>query len=438
VVIFAVALSLLTGVLFGLAPIRQATRVDLTSMLGSARMPSPTTRRKLGSSLVVAQVAIAVVLLTAATLFLRTLANLEAVDLGFRRERLVIVDVNPRAAGYRDAAYARLCERLLERFAALPGIALATFSENGLLTGRDSSTNRMRPDSFPAGPEGIPKSYFDLVGPRYFATLGISLLAGRDFDAHDDDAGRRVVVINEAMARRFFGDRSPLGQTMLWGPPNDSRRLEIVGVSRDVRQHNPRDRPELRFYVPYFQHGEPELASARFLLRTTTESSAATAMVRQAVVAEDQSLPIERVDTGPALIDRTLVKERMVAVLSMTFTGLALLLACVGLYGLMSYRVVQRTSEIGVRMALGAARGQILWMVLRYDLFWIGTGVAIGAPFAVAAFRFIRSLLFGIDAASPSLMVIPTTVMLVAGIVAGAGPALRAARVDPAVSLRHD
>jgi ABC-type antimicrobial peptide transport system permease subunit len=195
---------------------------------------------------------------------------------------------------------------------------------------------------------------------------------------------------------------------------------------------------ELRFYVPYFQHGDPELASARFLLRTAVDPSAIIASARQTVLAEDQTLPFERIDTAPALVDRTLVQERMIAVLSTAFTSLALLLACIGLYGLMNYRVVQRTSQIGVRMALGAARHQVLWMMLRNDLIWIAAGVGIGGPLAVAASRLIRSLLFGIDAASPITIIVPVLVVLAAGVIAGVGPAARAARIDPALSLRHD
>jgi predicted permease len=435
---FASALSVLTGLLFGLAPIWQAARVDLVATISTARTTTSVSRRTIGLGLVIAQIALSVVLLTSATLFLRTLSNLRDLDLGFTREHLLIVDVNPRAAGYHDGAYAALCERLLERLTELPGVAAATLSENGVLTGRDSSTNRMRPDDFVNGTDGIPTTRFDVVGPRYFTTLGVPLRAGRDIDAHDVAAARAVIVINEAMARRFFGNQNPLGRTMLWGPPDDSRRLEVVGVSGDVRQHSPRDPGDWRFYVPYFQHGDAELASARFLVRTAADPSAMMASARQAILAEDESLPIERADTAQALVDRTVVQERMIAVLSTAFTGLALLLACIGLYGLISYRVVQRTGEIGVRMALGASRRQVLWMVLRHDAIWIAAGIAIGGPSAVAASRFIRSLLFGIDAASPSMIVIPILVMVAAGVVAGAGPAARAARIDPAVSLRHD
>jgi predicted permease len=435
VLAFLAALSIVTGLVFGMAPIRQAARMDLAAA-GSTRMPSTTMRGRLGSGLVIAQVALSVVLLSGAALFLRTLANLHAVDLGFSRDRLLIVDVNPQAAGYRGAAYAALCGRLLERFSAIHGVQVVSLSENGLLTGRDSSTNRMRPDGFVEGPEGIPQTRFDIVGPRYFAALGTPV-AGRDIDARDVDSGQSIVVINEAMARRFFGDQNPLGRTLLWGPPGESRRLEIVGVSRDVKQHTPRDRGDLRFYVPYFQQNY-DLASVRFLVRAAMEPSALVTPVRQAILDEDASLSIERVDTGPALVERTLVQERMLALLSAAFTGLAVLLACIGLYGLMAYRVTQRTSEIGVRLALGATRGQVLWMVLRHDLTWIAVGAAIGGPFALVLSRFVRSLLFGIDAVTPATVIAPIGLMLASGLIAGLGPAARAAGIDPAASLRHD
>ena len=436
VLVFMTALSIVTGLVFGMAPIRQAMRIDLTAGVGATRMPAAAMRRQLGSGLVIAQVALSVVLLTGAALFLRTLSNLHAVDLGFSRDRLLIVDVNPQAAGYRGGAYAALSGRLLDRLSAIPGVEAVSLSENGLLTGRDSSTNRMRPDGFIDGPEGIPQTQFDIVGPRYFAALGTPL-AGRDIDARDVDSARRIVIINEAMARRFFGDQNPLGRTLLWGPPGESRHLEIVGVSRDVKQHNPRDRADLRFYVPYFQQ-DSDLESVRFLVRAAMDPSALVTPARQAIRAEDPSLSIERIDTGPALVDRTLVQERMLALLSAAFTGLAMLLACIGLYGLMAYRVMQRTSEIGVRLALGATRGQVLRMVLRHDLTWIALGAAIGGPSALALCRFVRSVLFGIDAASPATIVVPIGVMLTSGLIAGLGPALRAARIDPAASLRHD
>jgi predicted permease len=435
---FVGALSIATGITFGLVPAWLSARVDLSAILGGARRGAiGGARSAIGSVLVVIQVAISIVLLVGAGLFLRTLANLHNVDLGFAPERLLIVDVDPMAAGYRGPAFGELCQRLLERLNAVPGVTSATFSENGVLRGRDSDTNRMRPDDFVPGPEGIPSTRFDAVGPQYFNTLGIPLLAGRDIGVQDVAASGRVMVVNEAMAHLFFGHQNPVGRRMLWGTAADSTAYEIVGVTRVVKHHGPRDQPDRRFYVPYFQR-QSDLASARFMLRTAANPAAVLALTRQAILSEDALLPIVSVDTATALDDRTLVRERMVATLSALLTAIALTLACIGLYGLMAYRVVQRTSEMGIRMALGAARIDVLWLVLRQDVALIAAGMVIGAPAAIAVSGLIRSLLFGVAPADPASLITALSIMTALGIAAGAGPALRAAQIEPVVALRHD
>jgi predicted permease len=435
---FVAALSMVTGIGFGLAPAWQSAHVNLVSTIGSAaRGASGRARLALGSVLVISQVAMSLVLLMGAGLFLRTLLNLRNVDLGFAPESLLIVDVNPLAAGYRDGAYGTLCKRLLERLNAIPGVASATFSENGVLTGRDADTHHLRPDDFVAS-DDLPDIRFDAVGPAYFKTLGIPLLAGRDIDAHDDASGRRVIVINEALARLFFAGANPIGRQMLWGVGENSRAVEIVGVARDVKQHGPRDRTEPRFYVPYSQHGAAELGSARFMLRTAANPAAVLSLARQATASLDKALPIVSVDTGIGLEDRTLLQERMIATLSSAFAVLAVALACIGVYGLMAYRVVQRTSEVGIRMALGATPQHVLWLVLRQDLAWIAAGIAIGAPLAMAVSRLVHGLLFGVEGTEPATLMAAIVVMTSVGIVAGSAPALRAAQVEPAVSLRHE
>jgi predicted permease len=439
VLAFVATLSIVTGIVFGLVPAWQSASVNLSVTMGNAGHGHTRPNRvAIGSLLVVAEIAMSLVLLIGAGLFLRTVTNLHDVDLGFAPERLLIFDVNPLAAGYRDGAYAAVCQRLLERLNAVPAVTSATFSENGVLTGRDSDTNRMRPTDFVPGQEGVPSARFDAVGPQYFKTMGIALLAGRDIDVHDDTASHDVMVINEAMSRRFFGTASPIGRRMLWGAGGDSQVYEIVGVVRDVKQHGPRDQTVLRFYVPYFQHRQPELASARFMLRTAANPAAVLSLAREAIQSEDKTLPIVSIDTVRALEDRSLVQERMIATLSSVFSVLALGLACIGLYGLMAYRVAQRTSEIGIRIALGSTRHQVLWLVLRQDLALIAAGLAIGAPLALAASRLIQSLLFGLDGADQGNLLAALAVMTSVGVVAGLGPALRAAHIEPAVSLRHE
>jgi predicted permease len=435
---FVVALTFLTAIVFGLVPAWQSASVNLSAIMGHAGRETRRNRVAIGSLLVIAEVAMSLVLLVGAGLFLRTLSNLHDVDLGFAPERLLIVDVNPIAAGYRGGAYAAVCQRLLERLTALPGVASATFSENGVLTGRDSDTNRMRPVEFVTGEDGVPSTRFDTVGPQYFRTMGIPVLAGRDIDVHDDAASGRVMVINEAMARRFFATANPIGRRMLWGAADDSKAYDVVGLVPDVKQHGPRDQIVFRFYVPYLQHREPELDSARFMLRTAANPAAVLSLAQEAIQAEDKRLPIVSIDTARGLEDRSLVQERMIAALSTVFTGLALGLACIGLYGLMSYRLVQRTSEMGIRLALGAKQQQVLWLILRQDLALIAAGLAIGAPIAIAASKLIQSLLFGIDSSDQATLMAALLVMTSVGVVAGLGPAVRAARIEPTVSLRHE
>jgi len=247
-----------------------------------------------------------------------------------------------------------------------------------------------------------------------------------------------VVAINEAMARRYFGDGSPLGRRMLWGVGDKAQQMHVIAVVRDVKQRTPRDEAELRFYVPYLQHPERELASARFIVRTTAPPETVLDRLRQTIRSEDRRLSIGGIDIVTDLVDRTLVRERMIATLSAGFGVLAVALACVGLYGLMAYRVARRTSEIGVRMAFGAGRRTVLWMIVRQDLALIGAGVVVGVPLALAASRWTQSLLFGVAAGDSATLLAAILAITAAGVFAGFGPAWRAARIEPATALRHE
>ncbi len=436
--LFVAALALVTGIVFGLAPCRQATRVDLVTSVGRLRHPhAGGGRLALNSLLVVGQVALSLVLVAGAGLFLRTLANLRSVELGFAPERLLIVDID-RSAAYPGAEYAELCRRLLQRMKTLSGVESVTFSENGALGGRDSRTNRMRPDDFVPGAEGIPHAQYDIVGPEYFGTMGISRLRGRDIDERDTAAAPAVVAINEQMARRLFGSENPLGRRMLWGYGDGQRNMEVVAVVRDVKQRGPRDDAELRFYVPYFQHPTRELASARFALRTIAPPDAIVDRLRQTVRAEDARLSIASIDEATQLFDRALVRERLVAALSAAFGTLAVVLACVGLYGLLAYRVARRTSEIGVRMAFGAGRRTVLMMIVGQDLTLVAAGIGVGVPLAVAASGYIRGVLFGVSANDVPTLCAAVLAMTLAGLLAGVAPAWRATRIEPAAALRHE
>jgi predicted permease len=433
---FVIALSATTTLLFGLAPIWDAVRLDVMTPLRTAR-DSASGRTTLGHWLVASQVALSLVLLMGAGLFLKTLINLRSVDLGYKPEHLSIIDVNPQAAGYEANRYALLASDLLRRVETIPGIASATFSENGTLIGRDSGTNRMRPENFAGGPEDVPHADFDLVGPNYFSTMGLQLIAGRDFRTADTTSSEAVVVINQTMALRFFPGTNPVGRRMLWGARQQQRVLTVVGVARDVKHESLRSRGGLRFYIPYLQQPERELASLRLIARTA-DGDDRLAALQQAVRSMDPRIPIVGVTTVPALVERTLVQEHLAATLSTLFAVNALVLTCIGLYGLMSYRAARRTNEIGIRMALGSSVSRVIVVVMHDAAQMVVAGTVTGVVAVWLMSRFVAGLLFGITSNDSTTLLAAIGFMLAFAGIAAYVPARRAARVDPLVALHHD
>jgi predicted permease len=436
---FVAVISCATAILFGLAPAWQSARRSGVSL--ATRREGIGGRQRLTSALVVAQVAVSLVLLTGAGLFLRTITNLRDVDLGFAPQRLLIVDINPQAAGYRGAAAVALVRRLLERVEAAPGVVSATVSENGLLMGRDLSTNILRPEGALPGREGYPRTFWDVVGPDYFSTIGTPLVSGREFSRQDSTGSPSVVAIDEEMARQLFPGTNPIGRRLVWGTGN-AATLEIVAVARDVKHNGPRDERQLRVYFPYLQLPiiRPNWipASTRFLVRTIGDPGALAPVLRQVIVAEDPRLSIASLDVGPELVTRTLVRERMVATLLVAFGALAVGLACLGLYGLIAFHVAQRTSEVGIRMALGARRVDVLLMTLQRAFVWIGAGVALGVPLAMSASRLAQGLLFGLGTIDLASLTGAVAVMFATGLLAAYWPARRASRIDPLIALRSE
>ena len=439
---FVALTSCATALLFGVAPAWRSARTRAVTALVARREAGGSSTQRLRSALVVAQVAVSLILLTGAGLFLRTIANLRDVDLGFAAERLLVLDVNPHAAGYRGERAIALSRALLEKIGAVPGVAAVSLSEHGVLQGRDSSTNLMRPVGFSTGPEGFPRAQWDVVGPRYFSAVGVPVLSGRDFTERDDIGRPLVVAINETLARLFFADANPIGRRLVWGDGPSAKEIEVVAVVRDVRHTGPRSEPQPRFYLPYFQLPQVRanwvMASTRLLVRTAAGPEAVAPVLRQLIASEDARLSVTSLDIGTELVNRALVQERMVALLLVAFGVLAIGLACLGLYGLIAYHVVQRTSEIGIRIALGAQHGQIVRAMLRRGVAWIGAGVAIGSPLALSAARLAEGLLFGLDATDPLTVVAAAGVMSGLGLLAGYIPARRAARLDPIVALRRE
>jgi len=277
---------------------------------------------------------------------------------------------------------------------------------------------------------------FDQVGPGYFTTVGIPLLLGRDFNSQDAAGAPRTVIVNEAFARFYFQGASPLGKQIFW-LPGQRTGLEIVGVAGNVKDHSLRWESIRRFYVPVYQPIE-SVSTVNFEVRTAGDPQQVAGAIRREIRAVDPTLPLVRLDTLGALIDRSLIEERMIATLSGFFGVLALVLACTGLYGVMSFSVARRTSEIGLRMALGAASADVLRMILRETVTLVGLGIAIGVPAALTATRLIASRLFGLEAADPATVVATTVLLLVVAVLAGYVPARRAAGVDPMVALRAE
>ncbi len=433
---FVTAGSVVTALLFGLAPAWKCARADVATALGTLRGPDRRGRwNAAGSLLVIGQIGMSLTLLVGAGLFLRTLSNLRHVDLGFEPHHRLILDVDPRAAGYHGTPYGDLNRRLLQRLAAVPGVAVVTLSENGALMGRSGSTDRLRPPDWPAGLETVPKSYFDVVGPGYLAALGIDLIDGRDITTRDTVAAPGVVLINDVLSRQFFGRSSALGRHLQW---NDLD-LEVIGVTRSAKQRGPRSDARPEFYVPYFQHPDRfDLASTRFIVRASGDPQSVAGTLRSAIQVEDGKLPPPTISIATDLVDRTLVQERMIAKLSTAFGLLALALTCIGLYGLMAYRVAQRTNEIGIRMALGASRLRILWMVGRHEVGLVGAGLLLGVPLAITASRLTESLLFGVTTADPGTIVASVLVMTAIAVMASVIPARRATAIQPTRALRHE
>jgi predicted permease len=326
---------------------------------------------------------------------------------------------------------------LQERLRGVPGVSAVAVSQHGVLSGTDDGTNQMRGEGFVAGREGFPRSRWDVVGPGYFGAVGAPLRFGRDFADRDTATSPPVVIVNQTMSRMFFGTDNAVGRRLTW---DGTRFLQIVGVVADVHQRGPKSAPEPRFYLAYQQLPSIRpawaLGGTRFIIRTDRDPAALAPELRRAVLSSGMPMSVTGVTTGTELVGRTLAGERMVTRLLVGFGLLALGLACLGVYGLIAYLVVQRTAEIGLRIALGAQRTDVLWLLLRRSLLWIGAGIALGAPMALAAGRGAATLVFGVNPMDPATLAGAAVVMVVMGIVAALIPSRRALKIDPLAALR--
>ncbi|HYL75083.1 MAG TPA: ABC transporter permease [Bryobacteraceae bacterium] len=438
---FTAGVSLLTGLIFGSLPAWRATRVNVTPALkdSGAGGKGASPRLRLSGLLVSAQVALSLLLLVGAGLFVRTLLHLSAVDLGFRPENLLTFQTDPSRNGYEGRRLADLYARLLQNIAAIPGVESVGMSQHGLIQGVESDE-----DVYVAGttPKSSERHWTQelFCSASFLSTMRIPLLLGRDLTPGDERAAQHVAVVNEQFVSQLLSGKNPLGQTFYFGrlpPTRDAEPIQIVGVVRDAHYTRVRVEPKATAYLPYAQNLKG-LHQMTFAIRTALPPLAIASAVHKAVADTDRTIPVAELKTEEQQIAQSLATERMFAALVSAFGGVAALLAAIGLYGVMAYAVTRRTFEIGIRLALGADRASVLWMVLRQSLWMVAAGLLIGIPSALALTGLVRSSLFGIAPTDPVSFAAAALVMAVVGAVAAWLPARRAAHVDPMIALRYE
>ncbi len=436
VLVVVAGLSLLTGVLFGLAPALQSTRTDFVPALKEPRTGEARGQglRGLGLSriLVVSQIAFTLLILVAAGLFVRTLSNLASLPLGFNRENLLTFQLNARQAGHDDPEIVAFYNDLRTQFSAIPGVYAASLSNHAVI-GMGTSGTRISVAG--AAPES---SSILTIGSAFFTTMQIPLLLGREIDDRDRAGGPLVAVVNEAFAKRSFGDRNPLGQHLALERMCPKCDIEIVGVSANALYGNLKGTPPPTVYLSFAQSVWGPVQGMVYNLRTAGNPLTYVNAVRDLVQRADPRVPLSDVKSQSARIDQTINQEIAFARLCTAFAVLALVMACVGLYGTMSYNVARRTGEIGIRMALGAQRGRVLWMVLREVVLLAAVGLAISVPTALAASKLVESFLFGMKPNDPLALIGSVVTLVSAAVLAGYLPARNASRIDPMIALRHD
>jgi predicted permease len=441
VFLFATSVALLTGILFGIAPAMRVTGTTAGEALKDTARSVVGARTLLGRSLVVVQVAISLVLLIGAGLFLRTVDNLRKVDVGFNPDNLVIFRVNPQLNGYDETRIGLLYGRMVERISQVPGVRLVTLSNPAMLTGSVNGTNfivqgrRYDPAALGDRRRDAVSVNRVRVAPGFFETMEMALTRGRGFSERDNGAtAPKVAVINEAAVRKFFPGEDPLGRRF-GSTPETSGQIEIVGVVEDIVYNALREAPPVTMYVPYAQSTVGAMA---FVIRTASDPAGMMPGIREAVRQVDDNLPLMDMSTQTDQIERRFTQERVFATAYAFFGALAVLVASIGLFGLMSYSVTRRTSEIGIRMALGAQRLAVLGMVMRESLVLVAIGIAIGSGTAFGSGRFVASLLFGLTPTDATTMAAAVVVMVAVSAFAGYLPAQRASRLDPTTALRHE
>jgi predicted permease len=430
VLLSTATVAVLTGVLFGLAPAWRAAREDPNFALQSNAQKFSRSTGRLGKSLIVTQVALSLVLLAAAGLFLRTLKKLRTIEPGYQASGVLDASLYPKPGGYKNLDWLNYYQELTVRVSRIPGVESAGIVKMSL------GWRAWKEDVRANDASDAVKTNFAFVMPGFFPTVGIYPRAGRIFTWRDDNRAPRVAVVSESFARRLFAGREAVGQRLEITTEPTWQKVEIVGIVSDASLYDIREHAPLTIYLPTTQYGE-YMGWSQMMLRTKVAPAVMANAVRQTVDSMGHEY-VAKTHMVVETIDRSILRERVFAILSAFFGVLALLLAGIGLYGLMAYNVTRRTQEIGVRIALGAARKNVLSMILRETLGLTGIGIVLGIAFALAAAQLVAGMLYGVSAQDPVTLAGVSVVLGGVAAIAGWIPARRAMRVDPMVALRYE
>jgi predicted permease len=432
VLLLALGTTLLTGILFSLAPAWQTTRSDVSAGLKEGgRNTMSHSRLSAGKALVSIQIGLSVLLLVGAGLFVRTLSKLKSIDPGFRAEHILLFDIDPPRTRYSGDKRRAFFESLEEKIAAIPGVDSASLSATALVAG-SSNTTRVIPQGSAASDGQAQRTWVLEVGHTFFETMRIPILYGRTLTRRDHAKAPQVAVVNEQFARHFFPNELPVGKTFKHG----DRIVEIIGVCADTRYDKIRNSAPPTFYFPYTQ--ARDTGAMTFEVRTAADSNHIMSAIRPIVESLDKDVPVFDIRTQTEQIDATMSRERVFATLAAAFGVLALTLACIGIYGVMAHAVARRTNDIGIRMALGAQRGQVLRMILRETVLLTILGILPGIAGAAALTRYVRTMLYGLEPFDPLTFTTAVAVMVLLALLAGWLPARAASAIDPITALRHE
>ena len=435
---FTVLLCVVNAVLFGLIPAWKATRLNANLVLHSGRTMRNTATTRLGKVLVGAQVALCLMLVVGAALLLRTLANFYKVDLGYNHTNVLMMTVEPHLAGYADGEQSiEVYREMRDRLAALPGVQAVSMMREPLLGSNTGLSSIYVPGYTPTEQERQSQLWTveEGVGPHFFATMQMPLVAGRDFDDESHDPYGKVAIINETMAKHYFGGKNAIGQKFSFSKQDSM--MEVIGVAADAHYHGLREEPEDVFFVPLL-HPEMKQKASTLLIRTAGDPALIAPEARAALRDLNRNLPVFDVTTMSEMVSAKLAQQRILAILSAFFGALALVLSAIGLYGVLAYNVAQRTGEIGIRMALGANRGKIMRLIFGETALVVGLGVVAGLAAAAASAKLITTVLYGVRATDAQSIVFAVATLCVVALAAAFIPMRRAIRVDPLVALREE